>query len=64
MTQPFLQRERRWENRERVRVGNIERAIAKTRMAAAAQEKEAVEMRESLRLWDDDESDELFYTDR
>lgn len=60
---PF-QRERRWENRERVRVGNIERAIAKTRMAAAARDKEAVEMRESLRVWDDDESDELFYTDR
>lgn len=47
-----------------MRVGNIERAIAKTRMAAAQRAKEADVMKESLRIWDDDESDELFYTDR
>ena len=47
-----------------MRVGDIERAIAKTRMAAATQTTEAAEMRERMRAWDDDESDELFYTDR
>lgn len=33
-------------------------------MAVANQERDATEMRERLHVWDDDESDELFYTDR
>lgn len=33
-------------------------------MADANQERDGAEMRERLHVWDDDESDELFYTDR
>lgn len=57
-------RERRWENREHSRIANIERMIARQRLAEVNQERDTAEMKERLHVWDDDESDELFYTDR
>ncbi|KAF8302565.1 hypothetical protein DL93DRAFT_2090566 [Clavulina sp. PMI_390] len=60
----FRDRERRWESREHSRIANIERIIARERLADANQDKDGTEMRERLHVWDDDESDELFYTDR
>ena len=36
----------------------------RTQAAAKTKEIDKVEIRERLHVWDDDESDELFYTDR
>jgi hypothetical protein len=60
----FLQRERRYEPRERNRIQALERAIARDRVTREAEERDRTEMRARLDIWDDDESDELFYTDR
>ncbi|KAF8827957.1 hypothetical protein F5879DRAFT_1022147 [Lentinula edodes] len=60
----FRDRERRYEPRERVRIATLERAIARERATKEAEDRDRVEMRERLDLWDDDESDELFYLDR
>ena len=59
-----LQRERRYEPRERNRIQALERAIARDRATREAEERDRAEMRARLDIWDDDESDELFYTDR
>lgn len=61
---PFLQRERRYEPRERNRIQALERAITRDRATREAEDRDRAEMRARLDIWDDDESDELFYTDR
>lgn len=58
------QRERRWETRERRRITDIERQVGRERSMRDAEERDRQEIRERLHVWDDDESDELFYTDR
>jgi RNA-binding protein 25 len=58
------QRERRYEPRERNRIQALERAIARERATREAEDRDRTEMRSRLDIWDDDESDELFYTDR
>ncbi|PSS34090.1 hypothetical protein PHLCEN_2v1884 [Hermanssonia centrifuga] len=60
----FRDRERRYEPRERARIQALERSIARERALREAEERDRVEMRSRLDIWDDDESDELFYTDR
>ncbi|KAI0076712.1 hypothetical protein K474DRAFT_1684653 [Panus rudis PR-1116 ss-1] len=60
----FRDRERRYEPRERARIQALERALARERAMKEAEERDRVEMRARLDVWDDDESDELFYTDR
>ena len=58
------QRERRYEPRERVRIQTLERTLTRERAVKEAENRDRVEMRTRLDVWDDDESDELFYTDR
>ncbi len=58
------QRERRYEPRERTRILALERAIQRERATKDAEERDRIEMRARLDIWDDDESDELFYVDR
>ncbi|TFK48798.1 hypothetical protein OE88DRAFT_1634215 [Heliocybe sulcata] len=60
----FRDRERRYEPRERARIQALERAIARERAIKEAEERDRIEMRSRLDIWDDDESDEMFYTDR
>lgn len=60
----MIQRERRYEPRERQRIQAIERAIARQEAQREAEERDRHEMRKRLDIWDDDESDELFYVDR
>ncbi|KAH8104938.1 hypothetical protein DFH11DRAFT_1646152 [Phellopilus nigrolimitatus] len=60
----FRDRERRYEPRERTRVSALERSIARQRAVKEAEERDRIEMKSRLHIWDDDESDELFYTDR
>ncbi|THH06144.1 hypothetical protein EW145_g4289 [Phellinidium pouzarii] len=60
----FRDRERRYEPRERTRINALERSIARQRAVKEAEERDKVEMKSRLHIWDDDESDELFYTDR
>ncbi|KAH9972012.1 hypothetical protein BGW80DRAFT_1173869 [Lactifluus volemus] len=60
----FRDRERRYEPRERNRIQALERAIARERATREAEDRDRTEMRSRLDIWDDDESDELFYTDR
>ena len=58
------QRERRYEPRERARIAALERSIARQTAIKEAEERDRVEMQARLDVWDDDESDELFYIDR
>jgi len=60
----FKDRERRYEPRERQRIQAIERAIGRQEAQREAEERDKLEMRKRLDVWDDDESDELFYVDR
>lgn len=60
----FKDRERRYEPRERARIQALERSIARERALKEAEERDRVEMKARLDVWDDDQSDELFYTDR
>ncbi|KAI0763542.1 hypothetical protein BD413DRAFT_616199 [Trametes elegans] len=60
----YKDRERRYEPRERTRIAALERAITRERAMKEAEERDRAEMRARLDVWDDDESDELFYTDR
>ncbi|KAH9831339.1 uncharacterized protein C8Q71DRAFT_715453 [Rhodofomes roseus] len=60
----YRDREKRYEPRERARIQALERAILRERATKEAEERDRVEMRSRLAVWDDDESDELFYTDR
>ena len=60
----LLQRERRYEPREKQRINALERQLARQRAIKEAEERDAVEMKSRLHVWDDDESDEYFYTDR
>ncbi|KAG7088885.1 hypothetical protein E1B28_012832 [Marasmius oreades] len=60
----FQDRERRYEPRERQRIAALRRALDRDQHAKEAEERDRVEMRERLDIWDDDESDELFYVDR
>ncbi|KAI0823979.1 hypothetical protein BC628DRAFT_1323698 [Trametes gibbosa] len=60
----YKDRERRYEPRERNRIAALERAIARERAMKEAEVRDQTEMRARLDVWDDDESDELFYTDR
>ncbi|KAG6810114.1 hypothetical protein H0H92_013256 [Tricholoma furcatifolium] len=57
----FRDRERRYEPRERTRIAGLERAIARERATQEAEDRQRIEMRERLHIWDDDESDETFY---
>lgn len=38
--------------------------MARERAVKEAENRDRIEMRSRLDIWDDDESDELFYTDR
>ena len=60
----MAKRERRYEPRERARIQALERTLARQRAMKEAEERDRVEMKSRLHVWDDDESDELFYTDR
>lgn len=60
----MLQRERRYEPRERARIQALERSMAREKALRDAEERDKIEMRQRLDVWDDDESDELYYTDR
>ncbi|KAF9232313.1 hypothetical protein BU15DRAFT_90684 [Melanogaster broomeanus] len=60
----FKDRERRYEPRERTRIAALERTIARQNAFKEAEERDRVEMRARLEVWDDDESDELYYVDR
>ncbi|OBZ71166.1 hypothetical protein A0H81_08483 [Grifola frondosa] len=60
----YKDRERRYEPRERARIQALERAVARERAMKEAEDRDRIEMRARLDIWDDDESDELFYTDR
>ncbi|KAF8578960.1 hypothetical protein K439DRAFT_1416733 [Ramaria rubella] len=60
----FRDRERRYEPRERQRIANLERTIQRERLQREAEDRDKIEMHSRLDVWDDDESDELFYTDR
>ena len=60
----MLQRERRYEPRERARIHALERSMAREKALRDAEERDKIEMRQRLDVWDDDESDELYYTDR
>ncbi|KIJ59065.1 hypothetical protein HYDPIDRAFT_177947 [Hydnomerulius pinastri MD-312] len=60
----FKDRERRYEPRERARIAALERSIARQTAIKEAEERDRVEMQARLDVWDDDESDELFYVDR
>ncbi|EIW52431.1 uncharacterized protein TRAVEDRAFT_75390 [Trametes versicolor FP-101664 SS1] len=60
----YKDRERRYEPRERTRITALERAITRERAMKEAEERDRSEMRARLDVWDDDESDEIFYTDR
>ncbi|KAI9566278.1 hypothetical protein HD554DRAFT_2119014 [Boletus coccyginus] len=60
----FKDRERRYEPRERARIAGLERSIARQNAIKEAEERDRVEMQARLDVWDDDESDELFYVDR
>ncbi|TFK93263.1 hypothetical protein K466DRAFT_478970 [Polyporus arcularius HHB13444] len=60
----YKDRERRYEPRERARIQALERAIARERAMKEAEDRDRIEMRARLDVWDDDESDEPFYTDR
>lgn len=60
----FFKRERRYEPRERTRIQTLERAIARERATKEAEDRQHSEMRSRLDVWDDDESDEIFYVDR
>ena len=42
----------------------MERAIARERAQKEAEERDRIEIKARLEIWDDDESDELFYIDR
>jgi len=59
-----FQRERRYEPRERTRIQALERAMGRERSQKEAEERDRIEIRARLDVWDDDESDELFYVDR
>ncbi|CAL1713675.1 unnamed protein product [Somion occarium] len=60
----YRDRERRYEPRERARIAGLERAIAREKAMREAEDRDRIEMKSRLEIWDDDESDELFYTDR
>ncbi|KAJ7089706.1 hypothetical protein B0H15DRAFT_838857 [Mycena belliarum] len=60
----FRDRERRYEPRERARILALERAIARQRSTVEGEARERIDMRARLEAWDDDASDELFYTER
>ncbi|KAF7309542.1 hypothetical protein MIND_00325100 [Mycena indigotica] len=60
----FRDRERRYEPRERARINALERAIARQRNVAEAEARDRIEMGSRLDNWDDDDSDDFFYTDR
>jgi len=42
----------------------MERALQRERLQKEAEARDKIEMHSRLDIWDDDESDELFYTDR
>ncbi|PPQ65885.1 hypothetical protein CVT26_000905 [Gymnopilus dilepis] len=60
----YRDRERRYEPRERTRIQALERAIARENAQREAEMRDRVEIKARLDVWDDDESDELFYVDR
>jgi RNA-binding protein 25 len=45
-------------------VAALERAIMRERAVSEAEARDREEMKTRLDVWDDDESDETFYTDR
>ncbi|KAF9568771.1 hypothetical protein CPC08DRAFT_732474 [Agrocybe pediades] len=60
----YRDRERRYEPRERTRIQALERAIARENAQREQEMRDRVEIKARLDVWDDDESDELFYVDR
>ena len=59
-----FQRERRYEPREQTHIKALERAIGHEQSQKEVEERDRIEIRARLDVWDDDESDELFYVDR
>ncbi|KAF9781813.1 hypothetical protein BJ322DRAFT_247219 [Thelephora terrestris] len=53
----FRDREYRYEPRECVRIQTLERTLAMERVVKEAENRDRIEMRSSLDIWDDDESD-------
>ena len=47
-----------------MRIQALERVIARERAQKEAEERDRIEIKARLEIWDDDESDELFYIDR
>lgn len=60
----YRDRERRYEPRERQRITALERALTRERATKEAEERDRTEIGARLDVWDDDESDEMFYVDR
>ena len=59
-----FQHERRYKPREWTRIQALERAIGRKWSQKEVEERNRIEIRARLDVWDDDESDELFYVDR
>ena len=68
VTDNSVQRERRFEQREKQRIAGVDRERARERAVAEAEDRDRVSTRERLALWDDEvitrEGNELFYSDR
>ena len=47
-----------------MRIQALERVIARERAQKEAEERDRIEIKARLEIWDVDESDELFYIDR
>ncbi|KZS93809.1 hypothetical protein SISNIDRAFT_454255 [Sistotremastrum niveocremeum HHB9708] len=62
--QSFRDRERRYEPRERNRINALENTIRHEQAVRNAQAAARADLKARLAAWDDDDSDETFYTDR
>ncbi|PVF98479.1 hypothetical protein CPB86DRAFT_797284 [Serendipita vermifera] len=62
--QEFRHRERIWENAEYKRIKRLSHMAAVENAVQENEERDRQDMKERLEIWDDDESDELFYVDR
>ncbi|KAH0825834.1 hypothetical protein J3R83DRAFT_7807 [Lanmaoa asiatica] len=60
----FKDRECCYEPRELARIAALERSIVRQNAIKEAEERDRMEMQARLDVWDDDESDDLFYVDR
>jgi hypothetical protein len=58
------QRERQWENGEYKRIKRFSHMAAVESAVQENEDRDRQDMKTRLEVWDDDESDELFYVDR